>query len=355
MFTPPASAQLLPTPEPGDPTDPIDQILNDDDEDDGDDEGDEGDGGTDPIDAPGDDGPDSSEESEDTSSGDGSQGNKGDKGDKGAEDVPIWSGTGHIGGSFSTDGLALAAAKLRSLGMSEKEIIQNVYRPFIIAGPAGWTDTWGAPRFGPGAIVRTHEGQDVFCRYGDPVLAPEPGIVSYSDSGLGGISARVHTSSSSYYYLTHLSATNAEQYPSGSLVAPGDVVGFCGNTGNAITTPPHVHFGWYVDGVAKNPMRRLIKWLNVAELRVLGHLSKHEARAIRQTDTRTLERLYGDAFAPDRSALDPSDESLLTIGTVSPTMGAFAALGQALQQAYAQGTFSLAWMAGDSPLAAPDH
>jgi len=35
---------------------------------------------------------------------------------------------------------------------------------------------------------------------------------------------------------------------SGDTVKRGDVLGFVGNTGNARTTPPHLHFGIYSGG-----------------------------------------------------------------------------------------------------------
>ena len=66
-------------------------------------------------------------------------------------------------------------------------------------------------------------------------------------AGLGGerlwISAdRANPDGTHYaYYYAHLSG----YYPGllvGSHVKAGDFVGFCGNTGNAATTPPHVHF-----------------------------------------------------------------------------------------------------------------
>lgn len=234
-------------------------------------------------------------------------------------------------GSFSTDALVAAASRLRALGMSADEVNAEVYPPFLIAGEAAWSDTWGAPRFGPGSLVRTHEGQDVFCRYGDPVLAPEDGVVSYDSGGLGGITARVHTSTSEYWYMTHLSGTNAREYPAGSPVDTGDVVGFCGNSGNAISTPPHVHFGWYVNGKAKDPMRILIKWLRTAELRVLGKVSKVEAEAVRTSDARLTERLFGDAFAPDLGELTDKAERLLAL-KLSGDAG-FEVLGESFLQA----------------------
>ncbi len=244
-------------------------------------------------------------------------------------------GDSPIAGAFSTDRLVAAAARLRALGVPAEKAVAEVFTPFIIGGEAGWTDTWGAPRYGPGPLVRTHEGQDVFCRYGDPILAPESGTVSYSEGGLGGVVARVHTSSNDYWYMAHLSASNASEIPSGSAVQPGDVVGYCGNSGNAASTPPHVHFGHYVGGVAVNPMRDLVRWVREAERRVLGIVVKQQKRVIRTSDARITERLFGDAFAPDLAEIDISGESLLASGS-SPATGAFSVAETALQAALAE-------------------
>jgi hypothetical protein len=232
------------------------------------------------------------------------------------------------------------AAHLRALGWSAGEVIDRVYPPFIIAGEATWIDTWGYPRYGPGPIVRTHEGQDVFCDYGDPILAPEAGYVSFSDGGLGGITARVHTPDGAYWYLTHLSDLNTEEFSAGDPVTPGDVIGYCGNSGNAATTPPHVHFGWYQpSGVAKNPMRSLVDWLRDAEDNALGLLASVQGKRQKQVPTLTAARRFGDAFAPDRSVIPGgAGESLWASGS-SPATGTFALAEIALQAALAERVF----------------
>ncbi len=247
----------------------------------------------------------------------------------------IPTGVPSIPGQFDTDKLVAVAARLRALGMSEAEAIEKVYPPFIIAGPASWIDTWGAPRYGPGPIVRTHEGQDVFCNYGDPVLAPEDGIVDFSNGGLGGITARVHVPSTKrYWYMTHLSDLNTEEFSIGDQVERGDVVGYCGNSGNAVTTPPHVHFGWYAEGGknARNPMRKLVEWLHIAERRVLGVVSKATEKRVKQQPTLTAARRFGDSFRPDLSELRIAGESLWASGS-DPASGAFALAESALQAA----------------------
>lgn len=249
--------------------------------------------------------------------------------------------TPSIPGSFNTEELLATASRLRSLGLSEHEIASKVFAPFIIGGYATWIDTWGAPRYGPGPLVRTHEGQDVFCDMGTPLLASEAGTIEFDDGGLGGLVARLHRSDGSYWYYAHLSDWNTEEFSSGDRVEAGDVIGYCGNTGNALTTPAHVHFGWYQpNGEAKNPMRMLVFWLRQAQGRALGLEARTVDRRVRIADRLTFARQFGDAFAPDRSELTVSGGSLWASGS-SPATGAFALAESALQEALARTTFAL--------------
>jgi peptidoglycan LD-endopeptidase LytH len=166
-----------------------------------------------------------------------------------------------------------AAVKLRARGWTA-EATYELYQPFIVTGRAAWIDTWGAPRFGPGSLVRQHEGQDVFCEYGAPVLAVEEGVVEFDTGLLGGRVAKLHRPGGGFWYYAHLSDW-PEDMVSGSKVALGDVIGFCGNTGNAIHSAPHVHFGWYgSDGDAIDPMATLVRWLEAAERRALARVAE---------------------------------------------------------------------------------
>jgi murein DD-endopeptidase MepM/ murein hydrolase activator NlpD len=240
------SPSVSPTPT---PTQPGDGDGGDKDGSDGNDGGD-GDG---PVDLPGGDG---------GRNDGGRTGGKGSPGGRNKKDAAPVRSFYRVPGSYNTDALLSVAARLRSLGWTNERVLKEVFAPFIIGGKASWVDTWGAPRFGPGPIVRTHEGQDVFCEYGDPILATESGTIEFADGGLGGKVARLHRSDGSYWYYAHLSDWNTKEFSSNDTVQEGDVIGFCGNSGNALTTPPHVHFGWYKSsGIAKNPMRSLVNWL----------------------------------------------------------------------------------------------
>lgn len=161
-----------------------------------------------------------------------------------------------------------------------------MFSPFIVVGPASWSDSWGAPRFGPGPLVRRHEGQDVLCAYGAEVLAPEDGTIEFGISLLGGMVARLRQPGGGYWYYAHLSAWNLEAFSNGDPVHEGDVIGYCGETGN--TTVPHVHFGHYgPDGEAIDPMGSLVSWLRVAESDLGGLVGDASTRIPGTTATAT--------------------------------------------------------------------
>jgi len=100
---------------------------------------------------------------------------------------------------------------------------------------------WGATRDGG---KRSHEGVDIFAERGTPILAVTDGrISSTGNRGLGGkqVWLRDGIFGSSIYYA-HLDSIATS---SGKRVKRGDTLGFVGNTGNAKTTAPHLHFGIY--------------------------------------------------------------------------------------------------------------
>lgn len=100
---------------------------------------------------------------------------------------------------------------------------------------------WGDPRDGD---ARKHEGIDVFAPRGTPVLAVTDGRVSrVGNNRLGGKVVWVFDSKRGYtQYYAHL---DSQAVSAGQRVSQGDTLGFVGNTGNAITTAPHLHFGIY--------------------------------------------------------------------------------------------------------------
>ena len=103
---------------------------------------------------------------------------------------------------------------------------------------------FGDPRDGG---RRRHEGVDIFAPRGTPALAVGDGRVARTGTNrLGGKVVWVTDNQRGYnYYYAHLDSQLV--YP-GMRVKAGDTVGLIGNTGNAVTTPPHLHFGIYAFG-----------------------------------------------------------------------------------------------------------
>lgn len=136
---------------------------------------------------------------------------------------------------------------------------------------------WADPR---DTGSRSHEGVDIFAPKGTPVLAVSDGrISSTGEGGLGGkqvwlmdglFGKRVY-----YAHLDSIAVTK------GKRVKTGDTLGFVGNTGNAETTPPHLHFGIYRKKGAVNPFP-YIKLTDIQQVKdtsqvVKGTISKNRA------------------------------------------------------------------------------
>jgi peptidoglycan LD-endopeptidase LytH len=94
---------------------------------------------------------------------------------------------------------------------------------------------------------RRHEGVDIFAKRGTPVLAASSGIVTrVNETAIGGRVVWVWDPSRSLsIYYAHL---DQQRVATGARVRAGDLVGTVGNTGNAKTTAPHLHFGIYEGG-----------------------------------------------------------------------------------------------------------
>jgi murein DD-endopeptidase MepM/ murein hydrolase activator NlpD len=93
---------------------------------------------------------------------------------------------------------------------------------------------------------REHHGVDIFAPRGTPVLAAAAGIASAGTNELGGkvVWVRDPLLRRSLYYA-HL---DSQLVGTGQPVRVGDTLGLVGNSGNARTTRPHLHFGIYARG-----------------------------------------------------------------------------------------------------------
>ena len=112
------------------------------------------------------------------------------------------------------------------------------------------TSFWGADRDGG---VRSHEGIDILAPFRTPIVASANGRVTrVNENNLGGKVVFMRPEGKNYsLYYAHL---DSQLVSSGQTVRAGDIIGLMGNTGNARTTAPHLHFGIYTADGAVDPL-----------------------------------------------------------------------------------------------------
>jgi hypothetical protein len=143
---------------------------------------------------------------------------------------------------------------------------------FPVVGPSDYGDTYGAFRGDvPG---NWHHGDDIFAPLGTPVVAVASGTINRVGwEHLGGWRLWVRDSAGDEFYYAHLAGYAPSDLRSNRVVA-GQVIGFLGNTGDAFTTAPHLHFEIHprqllrldYDG-AVDPTRYLDSWTHLAKVR----------------------------------------------------------------------------------------
>jgi hypothetical protein len=170
---------------------------------------------------------------------------------------------------------------------------------FPVDGTVTYTDTFGAPRSG-----HTHEGQDLMGTKMLPLLAAVDGVVHRVkfDNAIGN-SVTIKASDGWTYHYIHVNndrpgtddgqATRDQAFPpnivAGAAVTRGQVVAYMGDSGNAESTAPHLHFeirepapaGSY-QGSPINPyesLQQAVRWNSTSGWDVRGTASAGPADA----------------------------------------------------------------------------
>lgn len=121
----------------------------------------------------------------------------------------------------------------------------------VIDGP-GWlcpiTDAtffndWGFPRSGG----RFHEGNDLFAPHGTAIVAPVDGVLHQVVGEIGGYQFNLEGDDGHLYIGSHM-----DRFAKDGRVQAGEVIGYVGDSGNAIGSRPHLHFEIHAEG--ENPV-----------------------------------------------------------------------------------------------------
>lgn len=125
---------------------------------------------------------------------------------------------------------------------------------FPVIGSVNYYDDFGNPR----GTDRSHEGNDIFGRKMQPLVAAVDGVISnvnYPEASWG-YSVTIRDSEGFTYHYLHMNNDTpgtddgrgdginayAVEIQEGNRVVKGQLIGYMGDSGNAETTPPHLHF-----------------------------------------------------------------------------------------------------------------
>jgi murein DD-endopeptidase MepM/ murein hydrolase activator NlpD len=114
---------------------------------------------------------------------------------------------------------------------------------FPVNGPHSFSDDWHAPRTG-----HLHQGCDVFAAMGTPSVACVTGTVYQGEGNNAGLYVRLVADDGNVFYYMHL-----QRFAATGHITAGTVVGYVGDTGNALGGPPHLHFEVHPGGGAAVP------------------------------------------------------------------------------------------------------
>jgi murein DD-endopeptidase MepM/ murein hydrolase activator NlpD len=201
-------------------------------------------------------------------------------------------------GANSTARLMALVAALSPNGSPRLSDVLSVVGPFPVAGLTWWTNDWHAYRCCP--YPHLHEGLDMFASTGTPVVAAADGYVSQRVvNSISGLGVEITDATNTQYFYAHLSRF-ASGLEVGMRVSVGEVIGYVGNTGDAIRTSPHLHFEVQPDGVPVPPKPFVDGWLILAE-------QKAEAMAAARTSQAVLNPADLDRWLARANALQPPD------------------------------------------------
>lgn len=147
--------------------------------------------------------------------------------------------------SWQNDWIQIPQDQIKKITWRRKILLEYpLYEPgryvFPVIGEIWYMDTFGADREGG---MRKHEGTDIFGQEGIPIISVCDGKVEKLGwNRLGGERVGIRGEDGNYYYYAHLKAINP-YLEIGQKIKKGDFLGTLGRTGDAITTPDHLHFG----------------------------------------------------------------------------------------------------------------
>src|SRR5690554_2268788 len=142
--------------------------------------------------------------------------------------------------------------KIIYLNYFENDLNSGLIIPVENKSKKSLNNSYDTPRTGE----RKHEGIDIFAYRGTAILNAKEGFLIYRGRNiLGGNVIKIFGTDKRIYYYAHMDSF--AELETGCRIKQGEIIGYVGNTGNAISTPPHLHFeimeiSWLFPLITKN-------------------------------------------------------------------------------------------------------
>lgn len=153
----------------------------------------------------------------------------------------------HIAATFGTSVQSLADSN----EIEDPNLIR-IGQDLVVPG-SGWScpvsqsryfNDWGFPR----SSGRFHQGNDLFAPRGTPVVAPVSGFAELKSGVVGGLQFWLTGDDGNTYIGSHM-----DSFGQSGHVNAGTILGYVGDSGNALGSEPHLHFEILVNGSPVNP------------------------------------------------------------------------------------------------------
>lgn len=171
--------------------------------------------------------------------------------------------------------------------------------------------------------ARQHEGQDLLAPRGTPIASPTDAVVVRTGNGSSsGITVTTRNPGGETFIYMHLDEI-AEGVKAGSVLEPGDILGFVGDTGNAKGGVTHLHFEIRDGREATDPYPRLAREFTLKERidgveAYLEELDKDDAEEWAEDLVTSWRSVFVQAAA---SGIELPDEITEALGAVVASTG----------------------------------
>lgn len=222
--------------------------------------------------------------------------------------------------SYSRERVSSAAQK--AINKLDKDPVEEIPIPVLFGVTLrAISPNFGDPRDGG---ARSHEGEDILAPRGTPIGSPTDAVVTRvgngSSSGLYVTTRNPGGESFTYMHLDEV----AEGIKSGTVLEPGDILGFVGDTGNAKGGVTHLHFEIREGRKATDPFPRLAREFTLKERvdgveKYLEELDNDDAEEFAEMLVSNYRSVFVQATLADMDLPKEITEALGSVLPVTPT------------------------------------